>query len=209
MSDPDPRTGGGPRRTREPGGPDGPPSARGSDAASRGRPDPSVDPIRFWYRRHADKVYRYARWRTGSRQIAEAVVSDVFLEALRSRDDYDPGRGSVESWLLGIARNVMRRERRRRRREPDLVDPADLDDLASPGPTPEEEALDGERRAELLDAVWELPRSDRDLVALVYGAELSSDRAARILGIRPGAARTRLHRILRRLREKLEDLPPE
>lgn len=182
-----------------PGSSDPPSDSRGSDPG-----DPSVETIRFWYRRHADRVYRYARWRSGDRESAEAVVSDVFLEAWRSSDDYDPERGSVESWLLGIARNVLRRERRRRARGPESLDPADLEDLAAPGPSPEDEALREERRRRLLEAVWELPRTDRDLVALAYGAELSSRRIARLLGTSPGAVRTRLHRVLRTLREDLE-----
>ncbi len=166
--------------------------------------DPSVETIRFWYRRHADRVYRYARWRSGDRASAEAVVSDVFLEAWRSSDDYDPERGSVESWLLGIARNVLRRERRRRARDPEALDPTDLEGLAAPGPSPEDEALREERRRRLLEAVWELPRADRDLVALAYGAGLSSRRIARLLETSPAAVRTRLHRVLRALREELE-----
>lgn len=176
------------------------------DAGPRGPvdADPSVELIRFWYRRHAARVYRYARWRTGSREAAETVVSDVFLEAWRSSDDYAPEEGSVESWLLGIARNVMRRERRRRERAPEPVDPTDLEGLASPAPTPEDEMVRDERRARILEAVWELPRSDRDLVALAYGAELSSARIARLLETTPGAVRTRLHRVLRRLRRELE-----
>lgn len=195
------------------GGPDPVPGGDGAERSPAPRrgpdgsrdPDPSVELIRFWYRRHAGRVYRYARWRTGSRETAETVVSDVFLEAWRSSDDYDPERGSAESWLLGIARNMMRRERRRREREAEPSDPADLDELASPGPGPEDRALRGERRERLLDAVWELPREDRDLVALVYGAGLSRQRVADILETTPGAVRTRLHRVLRHLRRKLEE----
>lgn len=209
MSDPGP--GHGEAREGDPGA-GGLPSDGSAGASSGGgrryrrsdETDASVDLIRFWYRRHAGRVYRYARWRTGSRQAAEAVVSDVFLEAWRSSDDYAPEQGSVESWLLGIARNVMRRERRRRERAPEPVDPTDLDDLACPTPGPEDEMVRGERRARILEAVWELPRSDRDLVALAYGAELSSARIARLLETTPGAVRTRLHRVLRRLRRELE-----
>lgn len=176
-----------------------------SDSGGSDPGDPSVETIRFWYRRHADRVYRYARWRSGDRASAEAVVSDVFLEAWRSSDDYDPERGSVESWLLGIARNVLLRERRRQARDPEALDPADLEDLAATGPSPEDEALREERRRRLLEAVWELPRADRDLVALAYGAELSRRRIARLLDTTSGAVRTRLHRVLRTLRERLED----
>lgn len=203
MTDPDRRPGEAPDPVPGGSGEERRPSADPGPAAG-GDPDASVDLIRFWYRRHAARVYRYVRWRSGSRETAEAVVSDVFLEAWRSSGDYDPEKGSVESWLLGIARNVMRREQRRREREAEPFDPSDLEALPSREPTPEEETFRGDRRRRLLEAVWELPREDRDLVALIYGAELSSQRAARLLETTPGAVRTRLHRILRRLRDELK-----
>ena len=120
-------------------------------------------------------------------------MSDVFVEAWRSSEAYDPEQGSVESWLLGIARNVMRRRRRRREREPEPFDPSDLEELASHRSTPEEEALRDDRRRRLMEAVWRLPREDRDLVALVYGAELSSRRAARLMETTPSPGPSELY----------------
>ena len=203
MSDPEPRSGEGSDPGSRADGEGRVPPA-GSGPSRPGEADRSVDLLRFWYRRHADRVYRYARWRAGSREAAEDVVSDVFVEAWRSADAYDPEQGSVESWLLGIARNMMRRRRRRRKREAVPVDPSDIDDRASGVPSPEDDAVTGDRRARLLEAVWELPRADRDLVALAYGAELSSERIADLLETSPGAVRTRLHRVLQRLRNELE-----
>lgn len=195
MSDPDPWPGSPPDPLARP---------REGDGRSSGAAEDEVGLLRFWYRRHAARVYRYARWRTGAREDAEAVVSDVFLEAWRDREAYDPERGSVEAWLLGIARNVVRREARRREGREAALDPADLERLPFPGPTPEEETVREERRRRLLEAVWALPPADRDLVALIYGAELPGPRVARLLETTPGAVRTRHHRILRRLREELE-----
>lgn len=183
--------------------------ATGPDPAPRGRadagdPDPSTDLVRFWYRRHADRVYRYARWRTGSRQAAEDVVSDVFLEVWRSSGSFDPERGSVESWLLGITRNVIARYERERAREAERRGGPELDDLASPDPGPEEETIRRRRVERMLEAVWELPPRDRDLVALAYGADLSRRRIARMMDVSPEAVRVRLHRVLGRLRQRLE-----
>lgn len=194
----------------EPGDPARPPgrSRRDGDPSPArgdgGEADPSAEAVRFWYRRHADRVYRYARWRTGSRATAEEVVSDVFLEAWRAADDYDAARGSVESWLLGIARNVVRRKRRELAREAERRGRRDLDDLETPRPGPEEELLRRERTGRLLEAVWALPERDRDLVALAYGGGLSRRRIAEMTGLTPGAVRTRLHRVLERLRERLD-----
>lgn len=201
----DPSSGGGEvvRPGRSTVHPDEGRSAGRADERREGDGHRTADVIRFWYRRHADRVYRYARWRTGSRQRAEEVVSDVFLEAWRSRDAYDPERGSVESWLLGIARNVLRRRERADARDAERRKTADLDDLASPGPGPEEEALRRRRHERILEAVWELPSADRDLVALAYGADLPRRRIARMLDLSPEAVRVRLHRVLGRLRERV------
>lgn len=177
--------------------------AAGAGVEGDAADDRAADLLRFWYRRHGERVYRYARWRTGSRWRAEEVVSDVFLEAWRSSDAYDPRRGSVESWLLGIARNVLRRQERTRAREVERRGTAALEDLASPRPGPEEEALRRRRVERVLEHVWELPRRDRDLVALAYGAGLSRRRIASLLDMSPEAVRVRLHRALERVRERL------
>src|SRR5690349_22607592 len=64
------------------------------------------------YRRRQGSVYRFALQMSGSKTIAEDVTQEVFLFLMREGHVFDPERGSLSSFLLGVARNhVLRRLR--------------------------------------------------------------------------------------------------
>jgi RNA polymerase sigma-70 factor (ECF subfamily) len=64
---------------------------------------------REWYDATYDDLRAYAHWRcAGLEQIAEDVVQDTWLTAVRRTRDFDPHKGSFRSWLFGIAANVVR-----------------------------------------------------------------------------------------------------
>jgi RNA polymerase sigma-70 factor (ECF subfamily) len=73
------------------------------------------------YDRHRRTVYRFVMHMTGSISIAEELTQEVFVAILDAMDSgkmtqFDPKRGTLEGYLLGIARNLARGERRRSRR---------------------------------------------------------------------------------------------
>ena len=75
------------------------------------------------YRRRQGSVYRFALQMTGSTAIAEDVTQEAFLALLLHGTRYDEARGTVASFLYGIARNlVMRRLDRRPDAELEYVD---------------------------------------------------------------------------------------
>ena len=78
-----------------------------------------------------------------------------------------------------------------------------MHDLAHDAPTPEERLLKEEEVGRLLDAVATLGTADRELIGLRYGSGLDSAEMAQILGICEGNVRTRLWRVLARLRKVL------
>ena len=64
------------------------------------------------YQRRHSGIYRFALQMCGSPQIAEDVTHDVFVFLMKSGQVFDPARGSVSSFLFGVARNyVLRRFR--------------------------------------------------------------------------------------------------
>lgn len=69
---------------------------------------------RLW-RSHVDLVYRVCAAQLPASD-AEDVVTETFLAAFASATSFDPERGSVRSWLLGIAVNQIRRRWRSDRR---------------------------------------------------------------------------------------------
>jgi RNA polymerase sigma-70 factor (ECF subfamily) len=64
---------------------------------------------REWYDATYDDLRAYAHWRcAGLDQIADEVVQETWLAAVRRTRDFDPQKGSFRSWLFGIAANVVR-----------------------------------------------------------------------------------------------------
>ena len=71
---------------------------------------------------HFDAVYRFClALAVGRREIAEETAQQAFITAALRIGRFDPQRGTLRSWLLGIARNrylaLEGKERRRRRHE--------------------------------------------------------------------------------------------
>ena len=60
-------------------------------------------------------------------------------------------------------------------------------------------------RADLARALAALDDRGRELIALRYGADLSSKEIGRILDLKPGAVDVAIHRTLARLRGLLEE----
>lgn len=151
--------------------------------------------------RHAKAIYNYCFRRIGSWSTAEDLLSVVFIEAWRRRDqDLPPDK--VLPWLYGIATNVVRNQRRSERRhaaalsrvpaarpEPDFAGPAD-------------ERVDDEWQAQgALEVLRKLSRREQDVFVLCVWVELSYEDAAVALQVPVGTVRSRLSRARARLRE--------
>jgi RNA polymerase sigma-70 factor (ECF subfamily) len=145
------------------------------------------------------RIYSYVAFRVGDGPDAEDVTSEVFERALRYRRSYDPSRGEPLAWLIGIARrcidDALMRPRAESREQPDVTSSEDL----------ESDAL---QRLTVAAAVEGLDERSRDLVALRYGADLSTRQIGEILGLKTNAVEVALHRTLARLRPELEETRP-
>ncbi len=165
------------------------------------------------YRRRQGSVYRFALQMSGSKSIAEDVTQEVFLFLMREGHVFDPARGSLSAFLLGVARNHVLR----RMRVDQLLTPLgdDGDDEQAFVSDSELRPLDELARAETVElvrkAVLSLPAKYREVVVLCELQDVSYGEAAGVLGCAIGTVRSRLHRaralLLAKLRpaEQLED----
>lgn len=155
------------------------------------------------YRQHVTPIWRYVRARLPSDSDAEDVTSEVFAEAMRSWARFDPQRGSVGGWLVGIARHAVADWWRRRGRE------APAGDVDAAGDTtdddPEGSALRKEGADEVRKHLGLLTAREREAVALRFGTELSSAQIGEAMGISATAARMLVHRAVGKLREVMLD----
>ena len=166
------------------------------------------------YRRRQAVVFRFAMQMSGSKSIAEDVTQEVFLFLMRQGHVFDPARGALSSFLLGVARNhVLRRLRVEHLLSP-LADEYE-EDSAILQPAADLCPLEDLTRAETIEnvrkAVLSLPPKYREVVVLCELQDVSYVETAEILGCAIGTVRSRLHRaralLLTKLRpaESVED----
>jgi RNA polymerase sigma-70 factor (ECF subfamily) len=158
-----------------------------------------TDPeFRSAFHGHKDVLYRFAYRMTGSAAAAEDVVQDCFLALWRNPAAYDPGRGTLRAFLLGVTRNLLLK---RWRRERPHDDPGDDTRLCPPAD------LEVRERAEAVaHAVQSLPPLQREAVILAEFEDMPLEEIARATGAELAAVKSRLHRGRQNLRRCLAPL---
>ncbi len=133
---------------------------------------------------------------TGDRALAEEAAEAAWWIAWRKL----PGlrdHARVRGWLVAIAANEARKlVARRNRRSVVELHLGDLD--------PPDDASGDVDGLDLANALGRLSPEDRSLVALRYAADLDSDEIAPLFHMSASGVRSRLARVLRRLRKDLE-----
>jgi RNA polymerase sigma-70 factor (ECF subfamily) len=171
--------------------------ARGGDAEAFGD----------LYERHARAVQSYCLWRTADLQAAEDATATVFLEAWRKRGRLTLSTDSAAALLLGIANNVVRRQWRSQRRYRDA-----LERVRNAGPIPSDLEAEAIARVDAIqqlrdggEAIRQLPRREREVLALLAWSDLSYREIAETLGLPVGTVRSRLARARTRLGDAFPD----
>lgn len=149
------------------------------------------------YRLRHPPVYRFALQMTGSVVIAEDVTQEVFMALLESGRRFDPARGTLASFLYGIARNLVLRRIERERETEAVGEFAGDDDVL--GELTRRETIGQVRRA-----VLSLPAMYREAVVLCDLQDLSYEDAAAALACPVGTVRSRLNRARAMLAKKLK-----
>jgi RNA polymerase sigma-70 factor (ECF subfamily) len=149
-----------------------------------------------------DDTYTLAYRLTGDEEDARDVVQEAYLRAYRGIGKFR-GEAKVTTWLYRITANCAADHVRTRRRALHLpLDAAAEPVDASPGADPVARAIGLDLREAVEAAMAELPPRLRAVVVLrdVYG--LPHEAIAAELGISETAAKVRLHRARRALRER-------
>ncbi|MDA0836269.1 MAG: sigma-70 family RNA polymerase sigma factor [Planctomycetota bacterium] len=80
----------------------------------------NIDPT-YWVENHADYLNGYAMLRLRKPEIAEELVQETFLAALRARNNFS-GNSSIRTWLVGILKHKIIDYFRSKRRVRPLTD---------------------------------------------------------------------------------------
>jgi RNA polymerase sigma-70 factor (ECF subfamily) len=150
------------------------------------------------YDRYVDLVYRYVYYRVGTPPLAEDLVSETFLRALRRIGSFSWQGRDFAAWLVTIARNLIADHYKSGRYRLEVATADMLDaDRATDGP--EADVLDGITNATLLEAVKQLNAEQQECVVLRFLQGLSVTETALAMGKTEGAIKALQFRAVRAL----------
>lgn len=157
--------------------------------------------LRAVYDEHASLVYSLCRRALGA-EAAKDATQEVFVNAWRKREQFDPSRGALGAWLVGITKrriiDQLRSEGRHADRRADQLDderaPAEQEAAA-------ERVIDRMYVAELLQ---ELPSRTRQVIELVYVHDLTHQEVAEQTGIPVGTVKSDVRRGIMKIRDHMQ-----
>lgn len=160
---------------------------------------------RSWYDESYQPLYAYVHWRSGGLEdLAEEVVQETWLVAVRRVRQFDPHQGSFLAWLRGIAANVLRSRLRARpaewRRRESLQG-----GLASDVPV-EAELVRRERAERIAAALADLPEHYETVLRAKYVDGATVAQVAEAAGRTPKAVESLLARARQAFRQRYRAL---
>jgi RNA polymerase sigma factor (sigma-70 family) len=153
------------------------------------RPKPVLDFDTFFhteYQRLFQTMYLLVRDRAQAEDFAQEAMARTYERWRRIRDPagyaYRTAFNLRRSWLRRLAMTAAKR----------------------PEPVPARDEVEAaERRVDVLRALAELPRTQRETLVLVAWADMTAEEAGRVLGIQPVSVRGRVHRAKTTLRQRM------
>jgi RNA polymerase sigma-70 factor (ECF subfamily) len=156
------------------------------------------------YDRHGGAAFSLAYRMVGTRAAAEDVTQEAFLAIWRSRLRYEPDRGSVRTWVLGIVhhrtidalrRNMVHEKRR-----------ASAEGIEERQEAPERTDVEVARREEAATvraAINTLPEQQTKVIELAYFGGFTHTQIAEMLHMPVGTVKGRMRLGLEKLRRQL------
>jgi RNA polymerase sigma-70 factor (ECF subfamily) len=158
------------------------------------------------YDRHAGAAFSLAYRMVGNRVSAEDITQEAFLSIWRSRLRYDPARGSVRTWVLGIVHNraidSLRRsvvhDRRRQTME-------GVEERFEARERTDVEAARRDEARTVRSALDTLPEEQRRTIELAYFGGFSHSQIAELLNEPIGTVKGRMRLGLDKMRRQLSE----
>lgn len=166
-----------------------------------------ADIWREFIERQIPRLYGLFMKRWPNRSLAEELLQKTVFDAVQGRGSYDPAKGCPEDWILGIARNNIRLEIRRRASRPSINgDISRYFETIDVEPLPDE-VLEREEMATIVRlALDRLESREKTVLEAKYVEELSANDTARQMNTTEKAVYSLLYRAKISLRRELERL---
>jgi RNA polymerase sigma-70 factor (ECF subfamily) len=175
----------------------------------RARPIHELDDIDALVRTYQARLLRFVACSTGDVDLAETIVQDTLLRAYNGRESFR-GECSVNTWLTGIAINVLRDHQRTERYKfwkKVKTTAIDVHEMASfipaEGSSPEVQLLAREKVKRLAQVLGTLSPRQRTIFLMKFSEEMPVTDISEVLGMPATTVRTHLHRALKAVRSQL------
>jgi RNA polymerase sigma factor (sigma-70 family) len=157
--------------------------------------------LRCAYDRYGGAVFHLANRSLANRSDAEDVTQATFVAAWLGRETFDPERGSMLGWLLGITRRkIVDRYRTvaRENRATEIVQ--SMPEPSAPDDSPER-VLD---RLVVADELAQLPAEQRRTLELAFYDDLTHPQISAVTGLPLGTVKSHIRRGMANLRRRWE-----
>ena len=177
--------------------------------SGRARPISELDDIDCLVKTYQARILRFVTYSTGDPDLAKTITQDTLLKAYNGRENFR-GECSINTWLTGIAVNVIRDHLRTerykfwKRVKSSAVDAQEMASvLAMEGLSPEGQMLAREKVKLVSEVLETLSPNQRTIFLLKFSEELSVEEICTMLGMTVNTVRTHLHRALKAVRGRL------
>jgi RNA polymerase sigma-70 factor, ECF subfamily len=153
------------------------------------------------YQLYYKKIYRYCKINIYSQELAQDLTQETFIKGWRSIKSFTPKNGgTIQAYLFRIARNLMIDHSRKKKEEHIEY----IEEIQSKESI--EDDFDKKQEQEMIkQALMRLDEVDRQIIILRYFEEMSFEEVSKVTKVNEGALRVRTHRILKKLKEIVED----
>lgn len=155
------------------------------------------------YRRWGALLFTLALRKLGDPEEAKDVTQQVFVGAWRGRENYDPKRGSLKAWLMGVTHKKVADQLTRRSRH--LRDVEAVTAQAAASSHQQDGAADSVLDFVLLtDELEKLPEQQRTVLKMAFYEDLTQAQIAQRTGLPLGTVKSNTRRGLLRMKNRLE-----
>jgi len=157
--------------------------------------------LRQAFDRYGGMVQRVGMLRLGNHHDAEELVQQVFVRAWKGREGFNPERGSLGAWLLGISRRLIADRYASLDRDRKVISAAES---IAPPATDVKSADRVVDRVVVGDELNRLPPEQRMVLRLAFYGDLSHSEIAATTGLPVGTVKSHIRRALIHLRKRWE-----
>lgn len=166
--------------------------------AKSGNPDSLAALLRLYQ----DQIFRFCCSRLGDRTLAKDATQETALRLIAQLDKFR-GHGKLATWILGIANNVCREQRRQSQRWKQLEPTDSTPDQETSG-SAVYETVNREEVEQLRDAIANLSERQQEAIVLRYFESLSVDETAEVMKVSSGTVKATISQALKNLRIKFK-----